>query len=381
MQRARVEASGAVFQAGRDITVQHHVYPKARLPVRLGAWVLALSAGLGVVVGAGLLIRSGVLLRSVPAWTVLVVGALAALVLPLRGRRATTRRAFLVTSAFSDKYWLAGFVQRLHGALDRSGIDLVLKVPDRDYDAAAQAHHLRRVLTAKREFIGGVVLAAEVRRMRQDLVEFCDELAIPVVFTDLDPFEDEDRYPENAAFVGYLSADIGTLAGQWLAARLRAAQGRPHVLIVAGQEHQDRQMRCAHVLRDSIPDVEITINDSCAFHRTKAYEAVQSHVRMLDRTNGRLDAVFCTNDEMALGAVEALRATTSPSTAATVVIGVDGVREARALIGAGTSPLRATVVQDAHHLAENAVHVLERMHNGRQVPKRTVLRPEVYQAE
>ncbi|MEJ2857697.1 MULTISPECIES: substrate-binding domain-containing protein [unclassified Saccharothrix] len=102
---------------------------------------------------------------------------------------------------------------------------------------------------------------------------------------------------------------------------------------------------------------------------------------MLDKKHGRLDAIFCTNDEMALGAVDALRATTSPASAATVVIGVDGVPEARTLIGAGTSPLRATVVQDAHHLAENAVHVLERMHNDRHVPKRTVLRPEVYQAE
>lgn len=377
--------AGVVFQAGRDLsmTIQHHVHPRARgWPTRLGAGLLAVAAGVAVVVGVGVVVRSGVLLRSVPAWSTLVVGGLAAAWALSARRRRPTRRAFLVSSALSEKYWLPGLVQRLHGALDRRGIDLVLKVPDRDYDAAAQAHHLHRVLTARHDFVGGFVLAAEVHRVRRDLAEFCAELAIPVVFTDLDPFEDDGRYPANAAFVGYLSADIGTLAGQWLAARLGPRGGeRPHVLIVASQEHRDRQTRCADVLRRAIPDIEITIDDGCGFRRSKAYDAVHSHVRMLAERHGRLDAVFCTNDEMALGAVDALRATDSPASAATVVVGVDGVSEVRAAIDSGTSPLRATVVQDAHHLAENAVHVLERMRDGRHVVKRTVLRPEVYQVE
>ncbi|MBM7809830.1 sugar ABC transporter substrate-binding protein [Saccharothrix algeriensis] len=341
--------------------------------------------GIAVVAGVGTVVHGGALLRPVPAWIIPITGVLvAALVLHTgkRRRRGSARRVFLVVSAFSEKHWLAGFVQRLHGALDRSGIDLVLKVPDRDYDAAAQAHHMRRVLTARHDFVGGFVLAAEVHRMRRDLVEFCGESAVPVVFTDLEPFEGEDQYPENAAFVGYLSADIGALAGQWLASYLRPRGLRqPHVLIVASLEHQDRQTCCAEVLRHRVPDVDITINDGCAYRRSKAYDAVQSHIRLLDRRRGRLDAVFCTNDEMALGAVDALHAFASPITAATVVIGVDGIPEVRTMIDAGTSPLRATVVQDAHHLAENAVHVLERMHDRRHVVKRTVLRPEVYQAE
>ena len=89
------------------------------------------------------------------------------------------------------------------------------------------------------------------------------------------------------------------------------------------------------------------------------------------------DAVFCTNDEMALGAVDALRATDSPGT---VVIGVDGIAEARTLIDSGTSPLRATVVQDCDRLAESAVNALERMHHRRGTPARDILTAEVYQA-
>ncbi|OXM44559.1 hypothetical protein CFP75_33985 [Amycolatopsis alba DSM 44262] len=353
-----------------------------RTPVRF----TVLTSVTGGLVLAGILaaIRSDVLIAKLPAWTVLAAGSLA--VIPFLLRRAPwtgrPRQAFLVTSAFSQKYWVAGFVQRMHVVLDRSGIDLVLKVPDRDYDAAAQAHHLRRILAARHNYLGGIIVATEVHRLRPDLAEFCAALALPVIFTDVEPFDDENDYPANTAFVGYLSSDLGKLAGGWLVGHFRR-QGtpRPHVLIVASRQHPARQNQCATVLRTELTDVSITIDDSCAFNRPRAYDAVQSHIRVLAANAGRLDAVFCTNDEMALGAVDALRATTSSVTTDTVVIGVDGTTEARALIDTGASPLRATVVQDSHCLAESVVYALESMRERGKATKRTVLEPEVHEVK
>ncbi|MEU3622819.1 sugar ABC transporter substrate-binding protein [Amycolatopsis coloradensis] len=353
-----------------------------RTPLRFA--VLASVTGGLVLAGVLAMIRSDVLIAKVPAWTVLVAGALAAASLlrrvPWTGR---TRQAFLVTSAFRQKYWIAGFVQRLHCTLDRDNIDLVLKVPDRDYDSAAQAHHLRRILAARHRYIGGIIVATEVHRLRPDLVEFCSELTLPVIFTDIEPFDDEDHYPGNAAFVGYLSSDLGTLAGRWLVTHLsKNDRPRPHVLIVASRQHQSRQSHCATVLQTELPGVSISLDDdTCAFHRARAYDAVLSHTRLLASRHGHLDAVFCTNDEMALGAVDALRTITSPVTTDTVVIGVDGTTEARTLIDAGTSPLRATIVQDSHRLAESVVDVLEKMHKHRKTTKRTILDPEIYETK
>jgi len=62
-----------------------------------------------------------------------------------RGRRGS-RRAFLIVSAFDEQYYVASFVQQLQNALDRVGIDLVLKAPVRDHDASAQSYLLERVL-------------------------------------------------------------------------------------------------------------------------------------------------------------------------------------------------------------------------------------------
>jgi ABC-type sugar transport system substrate-binding protein len=292
--------------------------------------------------------------------------------------RKRSKRAFFVVSAFQEKYYVAAFVERLQNQLDNKSTDLVLKVPERDYDASAQSHHLGRILDRRRDYIGGIIFAGEVHRLRADLITFCRKSRLPVVFTDIEPFAKEDEYPENSAYIGYDTGKLGELAGRWLARHL-AGTIHPHVLIIASTEHSVRQERCAQILRAELhDDVTITINDQCAFVRSRAYDAVRAYVRQLDDQHG-LDAIFCTNDEMALGAVDALE-TPSPATKTTVVVGIDGVREAKTLIDKADSPLRATVIQDTDRLAGNVVDLLDKMYRGRAVPKRTILPAEVYEA-
>ncbi len=55
----------------------------------------------------------------------------------------------------------------------QDGVDLVLKMPDQDYDASAQSHHLSRILDRRYDYIGGMIVASEVSRLRDDLSMFC----------------------------------------------------------------------------------------------------------------------------------------------------------------------------------------------------------------
>ena len=350
-----------------------------RMPVR---FTVATSVMSGLIVAAVLkAFQAGVSKGATLLWfAVAAVGAAAiswAVVITIRRAWKRTPRVFLTTSAFSQKYYVAAFVQRMHGALDQEGIDMVLKVPDRDYDASAQSHHLRRILERRHDYLGGIVFAGEMQRLRGDLATFCERLRLPVVFTDLEPFEKETEYPDNSAYIGYDTGELGEIAGRWLVKHLRGRK-RPRVLIVASREHPQRQQRCEQVLRSALPDVVIALDDGCGFVRARARDAVRAHVRQLGPRQC-LDAIFCTNDEMALGAVDALSAPT-PATQATVVVGVDGVAEAKALIDTPGSPLRATVVQDAHRLAVSIADLLVKMHNGHPVPKRTILDAEIYEA-
>ncbi|MEV6715386.1 substrate-binding domain-containing protein [Lentzea sp. NPDC051208] len=354
-----------------------------RTPARFTV-VTSVASGL-IVAGTVALARSGLLTSSVPLWSLAVAAALVAISLVLlrkvgRGR-GRARQVFVVVPAFEQKYWLAGLVRRLHGRLDRDGVDMVLKLPACDYDASAQTHLLNRVQDRRTAYMGGIVVATAVDQQRATLTEFCAASGLPVVFTDIEPFEHEDEYPANAVYVGYRSAQLGDLAGTWLVEHLRQrGLTRPHVLIIASREHAARQEQCRKVLQSAIPDVSITELPDCSFQRSRAHDAVRAQIRRLDARELRLDAVFCTNDEMALGAVDAIASTPSTATRDTAVIGIDGIAEAKALIDKGTSPLRATVVQDADRLAETTVLMLEAMHSGKKVAKRTYFQGQLHPA-
>jgi ABC-type sugar transport system substrate-binding protein len=299
------------------------------MPIR---FTLATSVMSGLIVGVILkTIQADTSGHTVFMWIALTFVGVAAVswagITTTRRIRKRLRRSFLVTSAFSQKYYVAAFVQCLHSAFDRHGIDLVLKVPDRDYDASAQSHHLDRLLDRRHDYIGGIIVASEVHRLRDDLTMFCRKSRLPVVFTDLEPFDKESDYPENSAYIGYDTGELGELAGKWLAQRLKGKK-RPRVLIIASREHHSRQDRCEKVLRDELTDVVITVDDRCGFVRSRAYDSVCFHIRALD-SRQCLSAIFCTNDEMALGAVDALSTVSSPATRSTVVVGIDGVLEAK----------------------------------------------------
>jgi ribose transport system substrate-binding protein len=64
-----------------------------------------------------------------------------------------------------------------------------------------------------------------------------------------------------------------------------------------------------------------------------------------------------------------------------VVIGVDGTPQARALIDAGPSPLRTTVVQDAAKIAEITAELLEKMIRNDKIPARASLTGDVLARE
>ncbi|GLW90362.1 sugar ABC transporter substrate-binding protein [Actinokineospora globicatena] len=278
-------------------------------------------------------------------------------------------QVYLVVSAFERKYWLNELIGHLLEAFDHTQTDVVIKRPRRNYDRLGMVHHLRKVVARGKDYSGGLIMPIDPARLRNDLVEFCAEVDGPVIFLDLEPFETEADYPPNTAYIGYPSRLIGETAARWLTGSLHRRD--PAVLVVASHEHPDRQNGFVDTLRSSLPESSIVVDDTCDYLRANALDTVRA--RLLG--GHRLDAVFCTNDEMALGAVEALRWQNATDT---VVVGVDGAAEALAQIDTGAGPLRATVVQDGFKMAAGAVDLLQRLKDGRSAPTRTLLVPQVH---
>jgi DNA-binding LacI/PurR family transcriptional regulator len=364
----------------RVLDRQRHPLWSAVVPSTVsGLCVLAIAAAIGS------LYKARLLTTAVPLWSlVAVAGALLVLscsmLLQQRSRSYRAKRVFLVISAFDQKHYLAELIRNVHAVLEQHGYALELKIPHRDYSNVSQLHCLKLVLDHKDDYIGGFVIPVITRRadrMQSDLVDFCKKVAVPVVFLDVEPFGNESHYPANTAFVGYSAAEIGEAAADWAAERLlRKQTSCPIVLVIGGDSQHHREQRFKEQLSAKLSPVRV-IEDSAGFDRLRAREVTRKQLKCVRLKGQQLEVIFCTNDEMALGAVDALLFGDPATAAETVVVGVDGTPQARALIEAGPNPLHATVVQDSYKVAETGVDLLDRMIRKDPVPTRTHLPSEM----
>ena len=344
----------------------------------VSAIVVALAGAIG-----GRLLRVRFLTAAVvPTWIVLALGVgvavlLAALLLNARRRR---KRVFLLIPAFSQKHWFAEFVQNLHHVLDRHGFEMVVHIPAQDFSGPDQARQLQRIVERSDDYDGGFIIAAEPGSIEDELVSFCERFLRPVVFADVRPFANSSRYPANAIFVGFSAEEIGGKAAGFLERQLNSRQ-RPAVLVVGSDSQRERQLSFAEILANGLPDADIEISSSGRFVRSRAREIVAAYLRNARTARRSVDAIFCTNDEMALGAIDAINSSDGLLTEDTLVVGVDGTEEAVALIQSGGTAFKATIRQDARQEAEVAVGHLLRMLAGRRVQIETFLEPELLPIE
>jgi ribose transport system substrate-binding protein len=325
---------------------------------------ISLVSGLILAVGGKVYASWAAAAWATSVWLVVpaVVAAAGAAFAVTRYRYHSGRRqVFLLVSAFVQKHWIAELLENLSRALERHGVDLVLKIPPYEYGGYGQLQQLAQLKKNSRAFLGGFVMAADCAANRAEFDRLCRSVRIPIVFVDSSPFEHVRDYPPNAAFVGCGDADIGTRAAEWVA-KMLGDRGlvSPSVLVVASTEHAARQNSFAARLRAEFASAEMTINDQGRFDRGRSAEIVDQHLQEAHRKGATVHVVFCTNDEMALGAVDAVqkRAAAGEDPGDLVIVGVDGTREAIATIDSGGTRFRSTVVQESRRVAETAIGTL-----------------------
>lgn len=162
-------------------------------------------------------------------------------------------------------------------------------------------------------------------------------------------------------FVGGLQIEIGIKAADYIAEKIG---GKGKVAIIEGVAGTFTSIQRVNGFNKQIanyPDIEVVASVPADYETEKGLNVATDILT----ANPDIAAIYCCNDNMALGAVEALRA--QSLLGKVIVLGVDGTGDAYKSINAGE--LTATVDQFPATNGAAAVEVAIRLLCGQKLPK------------
>lgn len=202
---------------------------------------------------------------------------------------------------------------------------------------------------------------------------------IPVVFLNREPFPEDMKKWDKVYYVGAKAEESGTMSGQIIAEYWKShpeadknGDGVLQYVMLKGEPgHQDAELRTNYsiqAIEDEGIKVEKLAEDSGMFDRVKGQEKMAG---FLKTCGDRIEAVLANNDDMALGAIKALKADGYFSGGKYMpVVGVDATAPAVKALKEGT--MLGTVLNDAHIQGKAAIQLAAVLSRGEAPTKQNI---------
>lgn len=202
---------------------------------------------------------------------------------------------------------------------------------------------------------------------------------IPVVFLNREPLPEDMKKWDKVYYVGAKAEESGTMSGQLIAdywkSHPEADKNKDGVLqyvMLKGEPgHQDAELRTKYsiqAIEDAGIKVEKLQEDTGMWDRVKGQEKMAA---FLAAHGEKIEAVFANNDDMALGAIEALKANGYYKDNKYIpVVGVDATAPALQALEEGT--LLGTVLNDAKNQGKAAIMLASVLAKGEKPTKDNV---------
>jgi inositol transport system substrate-binding protein len=241
---------------------------------------------------------------------------------------------------------------------------VTLQVEDAQNDVGKQLNQIQN-------FVASGVDAIIVNPVDTDATVAMSEAAaaanIPLVYVNREPIN-VDQLPDNQAFVASNEAESGTLEMQEIC-KLMGGKGK--ILVLMGElSNQAARMRTQDVHdvigKEPCTGIEIVEEQTGNWSRTEGTNLMTNWLS----SGVEFDAVVSNNDEMAIGAVQALKAA-GTDMSKMIVGGVDATQDALAAMKAGD--LDVTVFQNAAGQGQGAVDAALKLARGEQVEQKVYI--------
>ena len=195
------------------------------------------------------------------------------------------------------------------------------------------------------------------RRSASFIIDKAKNSNIPVVFFNREPVEEDMNLWDRIHYVGAKAEESGIIQGDIILDIYNKDKKQidknndskiQYVMLEGEAEHQDSLIRTEYSVKrllDNGLKVEKLESDIANWNRNEACEKMD---KWINEHGDKIEVVFSNNDEMALGAIEALKK--SEIKDMPIIVGVDGISEALEAIK--DRSLTGTVFSDSYKQAE-----------------------------
>ncbi|HYE31610.1 MAG TPA: ABC transporter substrate-binding protein [Methylomirabilota bacterium] len=233
-----------------------------------------------------------------------------------------------------------------------------------------QENQIRAVRGFIAQGVDAIILAPVVETGWEPVLQEAKRAKIPVVLVDRGI-----KTSDESLFATLIASDFvaeGRMAAEWLA---KKTDGKANIIELQGTPGSAPAIDRKKGFEEGIkahPNMKIIASQSGDFRRSGGKEVTEA---LLKGAGASANAVYAHNDDMALGAIQALEEAGKKPGTDVFVISIDGVKAAFEAMVAGK--LNCTVECNPL-LGPLAFDAVERAVKGETLPKRTVVEDKVY---
>ncbi len=263
---------------------------------------------------------------------------------------------------FGDAF-MSTYRNRLQELLEAKGYEV--SIVDSNNDQAKQNDQINAFIT---EGVDALIINPVMTTAASEIISLVKEADIPTVLINREPTAEQMAAYDKLVYVGCDASQSGVFQGQLILdtenqGDINGDGKVSYVMIQGDPENIDTQLRTKYSVQ-TLTEAGVAVEEldtACGeWDREKGRKIMEND---LAKYGSQIEVVFCNNDEMALGALQAILAAGRAVNQDIYLVGVDALDAALNEVAAGN--MTGTVLNDADAQAAQVVACMEDLLNGK----------------
>lgn len=257
--------------------------------------------------------------------------------------------------------WRIAETKSIREEAEKRGIKMVYS--DAQSDTAKQISDVEDMVA---QGVNYIILAPREFEGLTPALETAKKADIPVILVDRKVAGEAGK--DYVSFLGSNFIEQGQKAADWL---IEEMGGKGNIVELTGTSGSsvamDRQKGFGDRLKEKAPDMKVIASQTGDFARANGQKVMEN---LLQSEGDKINAVYAHNDEMAIGAINAIKAAGKVPGKDIIIVSVDGTKDALQAIIDGEM---GATVESSPFFGPSVFDVIENLEDGKEVEKEIII--------